>query len=238
MAKLFGAIPSSVTESGVFRALKQLEQHRTPVRLEVENTNISFYTVISLHPKAVILNKPTDLASKALRRGRAVRFEVPDGSKNVVRLIVRRTHLRRQRGDEVFVCAMPQEFSGKSRRGAARFNTSQFSNLHLVVPQADARFRIIDISRTGCKTYVGDFDEWDLIRTGVEMRFTKIAVGDKVEIALDGLVPRLIKAPTVSFQWNVLKNSYSGRYLDHFIENLQKKELERLQIKEGQELEE
>lgn len=223
---------SKVSESGVLRVLKQIEHNRTPIRLEVENTNVSFYTVFSLQPGAVILNKPLDLNPKLIRRGRMVRFEVPDGSKNVLRLRVRRPHLKRKRGDEVFVCAMPKEFAAKSKRKTARFNTSQFKNLHLVIPQADAKFRIIDISLSGCRTFVGDFDEWDLIRTGVEMRFTKIAVGEKVEIALDGLVPRLIKTPTVSFQWKVLKHSYSGRYLEHFIKTLHEKELSRLELPE------
>lgn len=232
MATLFGSMQSKVSESGVLRALKQIEHNRTPVRLEVENTNVSFYTVFTLQPGAIILNKPTDLNPKLIRRGRMLRFEVPDGSRNVVRLRVRRPHLKRKRGDEVFVCAMPKEYAEKSRRKTARFNTSQFKNLHLVIPQAAATFRIIDISLTGCRTFVGDFKEWDLIRTGLEMRFTKIAVGEKVEIALDGLVPRLIKAPTASFQWKVLKNSYSGRYLEHFIKTMHEKELSRLDIPE------
>ena len=232
MAKLFGSVSSSVSESGVLRVLKQIEYNRTPVRLEVENTNVSFYTVFSLRPGAVILNKPADLNPKLLRRGRMVRFEVTDGSRNMVRMMVRRPHMKRKRGDEVFVCGMPQEFAAKSKRQSARFNTSQFSNLHLVIPQADAEFRIIDISVNGCRTFVGDFSEWDLIRTGLEMRFTKIAVGEKVEIALDGLVPRLVKAPTASFQWKVLKYSYSGRYLEHFVKVLHEKELSRLDLPE------
>ena len=99
---------SKVSESGVLRALKQIEHSRTPVRLEVENTNVTFYTVFTLQPGAVILNKPTDLNPKLIRRGRTLRFEVPDGSKNVVRLRVRRPQLKRKRGDEVFVCAMPK----------------------------------------------------------------------------------------------------------------------------------
>ena len=232
MAKLFGSMAAKVSESGVFRALKLIEYNRTPVRLEVENTNVSFYTVFTLQPGAVVLNKPKDLNPKLIRRGRGVRFEIPDGSRNVLRMQVSRASLRRKRGDEVFVCKMPQEFAEKSKRKSARFNTSQFKNLHLVIPQADAEFRIIDISLTGCRVYVGDFEEWDLIRTGVEMRFTKIAVGEKVEIVLDALVPRVIKAPTVSFQWKVLTHSYSGRYLEHFIKNLHEKELSRLALPE------
>lgn len=215
------------------RVLRQLEDNNTPVRLEVENSNVSFYTVLSLRPGAVILNKPLDLNPKLIRRGRAVRFEVPDGSRNVLRMVVRRPHFKRKRGDEVFLCPIPQEFSAKSKRRNPRFNTSQFKNLHLKVPQADAEFRIIDISQTGCRTFVGDFSEWDLIRTGVEMRFTKIAVGDKVEIALDILVPRVIKAPTISFQWKVLELSYSGRYLQHFVKTLHEKELSRMEIAEN-----
>lgn len=221
-----------VSESGVLRALKQIEFNRTPVRLEVEGTNISFYTVFTLQPGAVLLNKPSDLHPKLIRRGRTVRFELPDGSRNVLRLQVRRAQLKRKRGDEVFVCKMPKEFSAKSKRKTTRFNTSQFKNLHLVIPQADAEFRIIDISLTGCRVFTGEFDEWDLIRTGLEMRFTKITVGEKVEIALDALVPRLIKAPTASFQWKVLKNSYSGRYLEHFVKTLHEKELSRLDLPE------
>ena len=146
MARIFGSLSPKVTESGVLRVLKQLESNNTPVRLEVENTNVSFYTVFTLRPGAVILNKPFDLNPKLIQRGRIVRFEVPDGSRNVVRMPVRRVHLKRKRGDEVFVCTMPREFSPRSKRTSARYNTSQFKNLHLIIPQADAAFRIIDIS--------------------------------------------------------------------------------------------
>lgn len=106
------------------RTLKDLAENHTPVRLEVEHSNLSFYTVISLRDEKLLVSKPADLVDDGLASGRILRFVVPDGSQNVVRLELLDPHFGRKRGDNVMSCAMPLEFSPKSRRRSDRYDTS------------------------------------------------------------------------------------------------------------------
>ncbi len=232
MAKFIDVLTETLSGKAVLRTLKQLERHRKAVRLEVEQSEVSFYTVLSLRPKVLVLARPADLEPGVLQRGSTVRFIVPDANRNVVRMRVIEPEYRRERGDPVVVCEIPDGFAEKSRRGADRFNTSRFKNLKLVVPQLEAEFRIIDMSMSGCKVFVEDFDDWKTLEAGTSMRFTKVAIGDKVEIELDLLTPRVVKPPTVAFAWEASQKGDSAKYLAHMIKSLHKTELGRLRIKE------
>ena len=232
MAKFLEALTGGLGAPSVPRTLKRLEEERTPIRVEVENTEFSFYTVLSVRPEVVVVARPSDLDPKILVRGGLLRFVVPDGSRNVVRLLVRNPNFERERGANVILCEIPEEFAEKSKRGENRFNTSRFKNLRLLIPQIDAEFRIVDISPSGCKTYVQDMEDWDLVTMGVPMRFTKISAGDKVQIEIAILTPRLVTPPVVSFEWNISPQGAAAGLLRHLIDSLHSKELGRLRIKE------
>lgn len=212
------------------RALTRLDKEWTPVRLEVESADTTFYTVISAGPEFVVLNKPSDLPDEILKKNEMVRFNVPDGSRKVVRMKIIDPHYRREHGDHVFTCETPDEFAPKSRRGADRFNTSHYKNLELVIPQVGGRFRIIDVSLTGCKVFADEFDEWGELRVGENMNFCKVAIGERVEIDVDSLIPRLITPPTAAFEWRVRTRGTSAEYIDQLIKSLEKSEKSRLQI--------
>jgi hypothetical protein len=232
VAKFIETLTETLGGRVVLRTLKTLERNRTPVRLEVESSDYSFYTVLSLRPEVVVVARPADLEPDILQKGGMVRFIVPDASKNVVRMHVIEPEYKRERGDSVIVCRIPDSFAEKSKRGADRFNTSRFKNLLLIVPQLEAEFRIIDMSHSGCKVFVQDFEEWETLKAGAGMRFTKVAIGEKVEIDLDMLTPRLINAPMVSFAWEVSGKGDSAKYLNHMISSLHRAEVGRLKIKE------
>jgi len=217
--------------NNIQKTMKGLERNRSPVRLEVEQTEVSFYTVLSLRPKVVVLARPPDLEDGVLKKGGFVRFIVPDASKNVVRMQVIAPNYKRERGDAVIVCQIPEEFAEKSKRGADRFNTSRFKNLKLIVPQVERDFRIVDMSYTGCKVFVEEFEEWETLKSGTGMRFTKIAIGEKAEIELDMLTPRVINPPTIAFTWEV-HHGESAKWLAHMINSLHRAEMGRLKIKE------
>lgn len=232
MAKFLESLAGGLGAPSVPRTLKRLEDERTPIRIEIENSDFSFYTVLSVRPKFVVVARPADIEAGILAPGGLLRFVVPDGSRNVLRLRVRNPNYERERGDNVILCEIPEEFAEKSKRGENRFNTSRFKNLRLLIPQIDAEFRIVDISPSGCKTYVQDMEDWDVMTVGVPMRFTKVSAGAKVKIELALLTARLVTPPVVSFEWSVSPQGEAAALLRHLIASLHSKELGRLRIKE------
>ena len=202
------------------------------MRLEAENSDVSFYTVLSLRPQGIVIAKPADLEDELLVAGVVVRFTVPDRSGNVVRMEILESDHERLRGDAVILCKYPEAFGPKSKRKSHRFNTGRYNNIRLAVPQFDAGFRVVDISDAGSKVLAESFDEWDQLRLGRSLRFSRIEVGEKVQIDLSELTPRLINPPTISFEWKVSLKGQGSRHLAQLIQSLHKEELSRLQIKE------
>ena len=233
--KLFSSLSGSLKGNNIARSLTQLAQDRVPVRLEVENSESSFYTVLSLRPQGVLLGRPADLENGLLKAGGHVRFTIPDGSRQVIRLQIIKPNVRRKRGDAVVLCGIPEEFAEKSQRASDRFNTSRYKNLSLNIPQIDAHFRIVDISRTGCKVMAQQLEKWNEFRVGRPLRFGRVEVGNKQVFELGSLIPRFVNPPVVSFQWEV-GDEESASYLERLIKALHSAELGRLKVPESQSL--
>ena len=229
--KLFSSLSGSPRGSSVSQSLMQLAREQVPVRLEVEHSESSFYTLLALRAQGVLLGRPGDLEKGILKEGGHVRFTLPDGSENVVRMQILKPYVRRKRGDAVVLCSMPEEFTGKSKRKSARFNTGRYKNLALNIPQIDAQFRIVDISRTGCKVMALHLEDWEDIRLGRSLRFSKVEVGGKSVFGLGVVTPRFIDPPVVSFQWEIIDEP-SARYLEHLVKALHSAELGRLKVPE------
>ena len=220
MAKIIKSLVEIIAGNRLQRTLKTLAKNRTPVRLMVDNSNLSFYTAISMREEKLLLAKPAYLVDDELTPGKILRFVVPDGSGNLVSLELLDPNFERKRGDNVMLCEMPLEFAPKSRRRSDRYDTGRYKNLLLSVPHFDEEMRVLDISREGCKVYVSELEDWNLLQPGVAMRAAKLKLGTKVEINLDVLTPRNVNPPTVSFEWQVPEKSTSARDLAHFIKSL------------------
>ena len=214
------------------KVIEHLQAQRKPIRLEIENSDVSFYTFIAIRLDTVVLAKPFDIDEGALQVGSIVRFTVPDGSEKVVRMRILDPSFKRGRGEPVILCEQPEGFAEKTKRAGERFNTGHFKNLQLVVPQVSGTFRIIDISQNGCKTFVKELGEEEAARLGASMRFAKIGVGQKLEIELDLLTPRFVKIPTVSFEWTVRTTGNSLAALTHLLDSLHSREISRMKAKE------
>ena len=220
MAKIIKSLVESIAGNRLQRTLKTLAKNHTAVRLMVENSNLSFYTVISLREEKLLVVKPAYLVDDELTPGKILRFVVPDGSRNLVRLELLDPNFERKRGDNVMLCEMPLEFAPKSRRRSDRYDTGRYKNLLLSVPHFDEEMRVLDISREGCKVYVSELEDWNLLNPGVGMGAGKLKLGTDVEINLDFLTPRNVDPPTVSFEWKVPEKSPSAGYIGHLIKSL------------------
>jgi len=212
--------------------LQSLHQDKTPIRLEIEEANVHFYTVLSVRRNMVVVAKPPGL-QKELKRDGFVRFRVPGDSGKEVRLTVAVPHFNLLSGSYVFLCDIPKEFAEPSRRSNDRFNTSRFKNLVLAFPSLRRQYRIVDISLEGCKVYVGGNgnggdEEKNGFSLGEVLNHAKITVGSKVEIDLEAVVPRSEFGGTVGIQFQIAQGSESRKYLSHFIKSLESSEQQRL----------
>ena len=51
------------------KVIEELQANRQPIRLEIENSNLSFYTFIAVRPEFLVIAKPQDIDEDALRIG-------------------------------------------------------------------------------------------------------------------------------------------------------------------------
>ena len=230
MAKIIESLVDTISGSPLQRTLKTLAKDRTPVRLEVEHTTLSFYTVMSLRRDKLLVSKPADLVDEGLAPGKILRFVVPDGSGNVVRVELLEPHFERKRGDNVMSCEMPLEFAPESRRRSDRYDTARYKNFTLSVPHFDEEMQVLDVSKEGCKVYVSELEGWSALKPGVDMRAAKLKLGTEVEIHLDVLTPRNLNPPTASFEWQVPETSTSAKQIAKMIESLSEGEVGKLKV--------
>ena len=226
LKSLFGLGESE--ERTIEKVLSRLASAKTPIRLEVEEANIHFYSVLSIRRGLVVLAKPGGL-QKELKREGFVRFRVPDVEGKELRLPIAVPHFNLLSGSYVFLCDVPKTFAEPSRRTSDRFNTRRFSNLKLTIPALVREYRIIDISLEGCKIFTGGNEDPTMpFSMGETLSPAKITVGQKVEIDLNSVVPRSQTGKTVGIQFQMNGNDDSRKYLSHFIKSLESSEQERL----------
>jgi hypothetical protein len=207
--------------------LAGLERSKTPLRFEIENTNTRFFSVVSVRRGMVVVAKPPGL-KEGITRESFVRFKVPGKEGKEVRLEVTVPHFNLMSGSYVFLCKMPAAFADSAKRKYERYNTSRFSNLHLVLPEPQFRLRIIDISEHGCKTYTQSIKFNGRLQLGSPYHPATISVGGRVDIDLDAAIPRSQQKSTLGFEFKVHPDGTSGKYLAHFLQSLEKGETEKM----------
>lgn len=211
---------SDSDEKAVKKIMLRLEANKTPVRVEIEGKNIHFYTVFSMKRNLVVAAKPQGL-QKELTRDGTVRFRVPDEEDKEIRLDISVPHFNLLSGSYVFLCTIPKQFAEQSKRGADRFNTSRFNNLFLVIPHVRKRFRIVDMSRSGCKIFTNHKINRVQFQLGETIEKAYIEVGGKVDIQLESAIARARDGTTVGFQVQISEADNSAKYMAHFIKSLE-----------------
>ena len=228
MAKLSNLLKLPVKpEREVSRILRRLEANKTPVRVEIENSNTRFYSIISIKRGLVVVAKPPGLESGLQREG-FVRFKIPDEDGRELRMQVSVPHFNLLSGGYVFLCSVPRKFAESSLRGAERYNTTRFKNLALFLPELKGYFRIIDISKTGCKVFADQSMATPGLETGSPISPASITVGNKVNIDLHSVTLRSRIKNTMGFELRVGDDGSSTKYFEHFLKSLEAAESKRL----------
>lgn len=234
MAKLANLLRIPVRpERAVLQALSQLERDKIPIRVEIENNNTRFYSILSLKRGLVVVAKPPGLKGGLDREG-YVRFKVPNSDGKELRMQITVPHFNLLSGGYVFLCSVPKEFADSSQRGAERYNTGRFNNLFLFLPSIKGHYRITDISETGCKVFMDSTAMRDVLEMGKPISPASIAVGNKVDIELQSATPRSRVKSTVGFELKVDGDGPSNKYLAHFLKSLEASEATRLKADQSE----
>jgi hypothetical protein len=231
MALLGGLLSSAHREErAVMRALAELSDRKMPLRLESEQSGVSFFTVISLRRNAVVVARPRSLRG-GLAKESFVRLTLPNSGRKQVRLPVLVPHVKLPMTvKHACICGVPSAFSGVCRRAAERFSTTRFRNLHLQLPEQQKTFRVVDLSTSGVRIYAGAETSLMLFAPGSELAPARLRIGERVTIEMASLVARAAGGGTVGLELRVQRDGASERHLMNLLNRLQEQELHRLHI--------
>jgi hypothetical protein len=231
MALLPGWLSSATREErAVLRALHDLSEQKTPLRLESEATGVSFFTVISLRRNGLLVARPRTLRG-GLPKDSIVRLTLTHHQRKQVRVPVLVPQVKLPMSVKyASICGVPKTFSGVCQRQADRFNTTRFKNLHLQLPAVEKSFRVIDLSTAGLRIFGGTESSLLLFEPGSELAPARLRVGERAQIELESLVPRSQAGNTVGMAMRVRRDGASERYLMNLLNRLQEGELRRLRI--------
>jgi len=224
MARLLNIIKKAGGQEGkVLNALRSLDGHKKPVRVEVENSLHRFTAVVALRRNTVVVAKPPGLG-KALDKGTWIRFQLPNGQKEI-RMEVATPHFNLANGNAVFLCHPPKEFAPDTRRTENRYNTTRFNNLLLQVDEIPDLFRIVDISNSGCRIYFSG-DGPSVFPLNKVLNNAQIKLGKKLAVALDQVIPRSYFRKAIGMEIKVSQSENNLKYHGHLIASLERAETE------------
>ena len=207
----------------VLEILHQLDQEKSTVRMEVENTNLQFQTRLTLRSEAVLVAKPPGL-KEGLVKGSFVRFQLPKAKRSELRMEVVAPHFNLTTGAIVFICKIPSAII-KTHRREARYNTTRFNNIHLHLNGRKSSLRVIDLSPTGMRVHATN-EVRALLPLNTAMTEAFITLGDKARIDLVSLTPKSNSGTSVGCEMVVDKSSET--ILTHLLESLEKAEADYL----------
>jgi hypothetical protein len=225
--KSLGIGPKS-EEKEVAEALRALDRRKTPVLMEIEQTQVHFRSVLAVKKGVVVVAKPMGMSG--LKKDGFVRFSLPEEPGKDVRMQVMSPNFNLSSGNAVFICKLPTAFAEGTKRSATRFNTSRFNNLHLILPERSEQYRIIDLSINGVKVYFQGHVQ-EVFPIGRTVRPVRIHIS-KFSADLDGVIPRVHKGASVGLEMLIRNGSQARKYIDHLIKSLQKQEEEALKAHE------
>lgn len=213
------------------RALAEASDHKMPLRLDAEHSGISFFTVVSLRRNALLVAKPRSLRGNGVPKDSTVRLTLPNRERRQVRASVVVPHIKLPGGMRyALACDVPKAFSGQCQRGAERFTTTRFKNLHLHLEDMGRSFRVVDLSTSGARIYSGHDSGLIGFQPGTDLGTARFRIGERVKIELEHVVARAQSQQTVGLEFRVKRDGASERYLMNLLNRLQNNELRRLQI--------
>ena len=231
MARLLGF--GKRQPKSVVRVLENLERKRTPVKLEIENTDFRYTTTLAVKRNLLVFAKPLGLG-KAIHKGAFVRFRVPEADNLEVRAQVATPDFSVANGASVFLCAVPQKFVEGVHRGAERYNTARYNNLYVSTwdgndpENVENRHRIIDLSMTGCKLFSRNGSPKVNFPIGEPIAPAVLHLGNRLKVELESLTPRVHQRNAIGSEFVIGQEGLNMKYFRHLMVSLERSETNRL----------
>lgn len=227
MASLLGMIGKGKRgqQKAVNAILTAMDRDKAPVRMELEQTNIRFTTMLVYKTDSVVVAKPTAL-EESLKKGQHVRFKVPGDRTREISMEIVSPHFNLNNGRVVFICTPPTGFAESTMRDAERFDTRRFSNLHLKINQFEEPLRIVDLSIQGCRVLVNHPNPNKVLPVGQIVSQGIINMGNKAQVELNQIIPRMHRGQEVGIEFAVSGKGSHQRMLDNLLTLLDRKQKE------------
>lgn len=217
----------------VLKAVEALSRDRIPVKIEIENSDFRYTTVIAVRRGMLVVAKPIGLG-KAIGKGVFVRFKLPEWESVEVRAQVITPNFSIANGVSVFLCELPKQFVEGVVRVSARYNTAKYNNLLLTTGDMDdtddftKRYRVINLSATGCRIFCRKQDSRHTFPVGESIAPTVLHLGNRIKVELETLTPRVIQRTSVGLEFTVSEEGLNMKYFDHLMVSLERSESSRL----------
>jgi hypothetical protein len=220
MFKFLGGVAREQKE--LWDMLEHLSLSKAPIRVEIENSLERFTSHLALSKGAVVITRPS-APTLELTAGSHVRARLPGKERRELRLQV--VVSRMKLGEATAFVCKPTRRQVPSRRADDRYNVRRYKNLRLGLD--GERFRIVDISVSGCKLILASTQSRQLLPLGEDLRSADLTVGSRVTMHLELLIPRSRNGRLVGCEFEISRDGVSDKTLERLITSLDKKEKDR-----------
>lgn len=215
--------PGAWEARSVLKAVEQLHEQQTPVRVEIERLGVRFKTFVTLRKDVIAVARPMGFKGE-LPAGTVMRLRVPGKNRRELRLQIHDADYRLPNGRAFFLCALPEAFAKQSPRSAERYTTGRFTNLELVFPGLGTGYHILDLSRTGCRFDPGREQLSTIWTAGEFVPAAFIQIGTGIRIQLEGVVPRSMKPDAIGVEFRFSTDGKSVKHMETLVTWLDKRE--------------
>lgn len=203
----------------VWELLEHLSLNQAPIRVEIENSLEHFVSHVAIKEGWVVIVRPPR-PTLDVSPGRHIRLRLPGAERRDLRLEVALSHKALGQGVAAFVCK-PSRQQAPTRRQYDRYSVRRYRNVRLKM--GATRFRVLDISLSGCKFLLNAWGSQRPIALGVPIYYAHLIVESQMTIQLGKLIPRSHYHRLVGCEFEVAPDSESSRALGVLVAALERK---------------
>ena len=205
--------------------ISELSKVKTPLRVEIEDTDHRFYSKFLLRSGAVVLKYPQRLKDQ-LAEDRRLRIELPESPEDSLCLLISSARyggageMATELGQMTVVCKIPSATVEKTKRAAIRYFTGRFNDIVLILASQAGKFPVVNLSTSGLRLLLKSEEQQQLFSLGAYLGEAGIQLGKMARVKLIDAIPRCHFADGVGIEMVVDPAGISKKTLEYFVEKL------------------
>ena len=208
------------------QAISSLTDNRKTMRVEIEQTHCSYYTIPMLRSGAVVVPTPERFKTN-LETGGWLRIRINNENKQDLRVQI--TSARHGGTGQMalspehiaVLCKIPGAAVMPTKRAHDRFHTSHFKGLQLDIISPVGTYPVLDLSTTGMRVGVESEEELQRFPVGQSLKRGRIRFGSKAVVDLQDVIPRCHYEGAVGLEIEVNSSGHSQKVLKMFLDSLE-----------------